>query len=296
MSYRTTLGLLIASVLVTALSYYTERDRLFWSWQDIDQPFTMTQDSIVELIIEREDGTIRLARRGGSWHLVEPITFRARQLLMEKVLKSLQELRVRGYLGKERHRFGLVAPSLTVTLRQRNGREERIEFGAEHPEFPYVYLWLRDQAVLGDIDLRDHFRDVTVNQLRDDAVCSITSNRATQLRIKEKGQEILLSRTEQGWRVERPFQSDADMAEVRHLLDVLNSWGIEEFIDDVDPADADSPYGLHSPRWTVEVQEQESETPLVILIGSPAPVAEDGPTRVYLCWKSVHSVFVASDQ
>lgn len=304
MNLRTTAILFALCVVVTWVVNRAERDRDFWFQRDEDQPFEFPLISLRRVEVDRPQGRLVLERGEERWELREPFSFPASYARTEQLCELLRELRVRGSVDGDGAEYGATETSTRASFFVGAIRYQLL-FGDPHPEFPYVYTVLREgsdssRVVLVDAQIKGAFENVTFEALRDDAICRINSARAGRVAIRDRrsaeaGIEVHLERDADGWFVREPYQSPADLGEVRQLVEVLNSWAIEEFVaDGLDPFAAGNPYGLDNPRWEIDVESRDGKRRAEIVIGDAGPDDEEGGPRVYVARQGGRSVFLAS--
>ncbi|MGE3963808.1 MAG: DUF4340 domain-containing protein [Planctomycetota bacterium] len=303
MSLRTTAILFVLCVLGTWVVDRLERDRGYWFQKDVDQPFSFPLESVQRIRIERPEGPLVLVREDGRMWLDEPLRCPASYARAERVSTVLRELRVRSELDGEPRAYGVGDSGLAVEFQVGN-RLHRIEVGERHPQFPYVYATLRMSAnsnprlVLIDASIAEALRNLRLEELRDRTICDVNSFRAGRVVIVDHRSTppmaTELVRDERGWSMTRPAQCDADIGEVRQLVEVLNSWSIDAFVADGVAAGTVPEHGLDPPRWEVTVTSRDASTVAPIWIGADGPADDAGRARVFVAKGKSTSVFLAS--
>ncbi|MEM7166776.1 MAG: DUF4340 domain-containing protein [Planctomycetota bacterium] len=303
MSFRTTLLLLFACIVVTIAAEYTERHNRPWFNRDVDQPFNFPLSSLAEIEFENSQGAFRCEQyEQDAWRLTAPIQFPAAFPALERMALALRELRIRDKLDVDQPGFGLDQAQTRVRF-QVGAKRHELRFGAAHPTEAYVYASHRvndnpAQVILVDTQLVDVFGRVGLQELRDDALCDVNWRRLQRLAIYKGGDmHVDLELRDNLWRLIQPFASPADPGIVHHVTNTMNSWGIESFVaDGVDPFASGSPYGLDQPRWEIHVGAMGSAATREIVIGGDGPADERGRGMVYVAWRGDDHVFLGSDE
>ena len=120
----------------------------------------------------------------------------------------------------------------------------------------FLYAKLKDNPQIFEIKA-DRLKDVfvAVDALRDPQLAHFGAADATRLEIGHSGQEIVLIKDQDRWRLDKPLRADADRQKVTDLLSRLS--GLEAHGKDVlDGADPKT-YGLESPAEVVKVTVEE---------------------------------------
>lgn len=303
MKLQTTIILVVACVLGTWVIERLERDRGFWFQKDVDQPFSFPLDSVQQIRIERPRGVLVLVRENGDMWLREPIRCPASYARTERVATVLRELRVRGEIDGDPGRYGVGTAGLSIDFWV-GAKRHRIELGDRHPQFPYVYATLQvgqnaaPRLVMIDASIADAFGELEVEELRDRTLCDVNSFRAGRVEIVDRRVtppvRTVLVRNEQGWSMTQPVAVDADLGEVRQLVEVLNSWSIDAFVaDDVD-FQSNPQYGFSPPRWEISVAPRIGASASRLVVGADGPPDAEGRPRVFVAMPDGRSVYLAT--
>lgn len=306
MSSRTTLILLALCVLGTWYVGWVDRHQGFWFYQDQGQAFNFPSTSLNRIEIQRTGETLTCERQGDGWWMSQPLEWAAAPATMDRLVNSIRTLRIRSAIDGDPSDYGIGPDQLRVRFAIGNDEHE-LHFGNDHPDQPFAYATLtragqEPELIAVDAPVRDVFRNVTVLELRDVTICDINSFRAGRVTIRDASrgsdQAVVLEREDQGWVLTQPFRSVADIAEVRQLVDVLNSWSISEFVEDgVDPQAPGKPYGLEAPRWTVSIEQREGDRSRTLLLGAAGPPdSVTGQPQIYVARAGDRSVCLASAQ
>jgi hypothetical protein len=97
---------------------------------------------------------------------------------------------------------------------------------------------------------------VAARDVRDARVARFKTEDARRVRVRRPGQDVVLVKEQERWRLEQPWHTDADFSHVTDLLDQLSR--LEARDDDVTYKD-DPRYGLHGSGEKVDVTVEHGE-------------------------------------
>ncbi|HIA28610.1 MAG TPA: DUF4340 domain-containing protein [Planctomycetes bacterium] len=274
MNTRTTIILLLLSVVVTVFAFRDARYRSLPFQRDLDQPFAFTAEGVIAIEVQAATtGSLVLVRNPGGWRIMEPLEDRANQPLLEDLIDTVLGLRVRGE-GSE-GAFLAANPPLALRLKLVGGRRVALVFGNDHGDLPFVYARLTDsdggedggRVVLLDTLLRDSFREISLRELRDPTVCEIPLSRISRLQIDGGDESLVVEQGKGGWTVTGEVQSDASPEAVRRFLETIVSWRSIDF-PDLEPVQVGLAEGME-PRAIVTIVERGSGRTQILLVGEP---------------------------
>ncbi len=125
-------------------------------------------------------------------------------------------------------------------------------------EYRYAKLQYNDQVFEIKADkLKDVF--VSLDKLRDSRVARFNSSDARRVEIKHVGEDIVLGKDKDNWKIIKPFSAEADNSKVMELLNKLSDLQArdKDVIDKGDP----KKYGFDKPEAVVKISvEEETKT------------------------------------
>ncbi len=241
---------------------------------------------------KRKDGTgsWTLTHVGDEWEMTQPVHDRTDPDKVRPILAAVPDIWADAFVdrgGKDLADFGLKEPEQTLSVTRPNGdmvtlligklsptvRERKVAAPAPPPGVPFQpppqtvkeefrYAKLADNDQVFEVRagaLKD--LAVAAKDVRDPHLARFKADDARRLEVKYAGQDVVLAKEKDRWRVEKPFSADAETGKVNDLLDKLS--GLEAHDADViDSADAKA-YGLDDPakagHVTVTVEEEKGE-------------------------------------
>jgi len=289
----------IVAALDRPVDYYQQR-RLFPSERVAKEPGSpekverLAARSVAVTDTKKDGGgSWTLTRAGDVWELSQPVHDRTDPDKVTPILAAVPDIWadvfvVRG--NKDLADYGLKDPEQTLRVTRPGGdtvtlllgkvsptvRERKMAPPAPPPGMPfppqppqlvkeaYRYAKLENNEQIFEIradTLKDLF--VAAKDLRDARLARFRADDARRLEVKYDAQDVVLVKEKDRWRLEKPFQADAEMAKVNELLDKLSALEARD-ADVIDNADAKT-YGFDDPakvgaiKVTVEEEKGEGE-------------------------------------
>src|SRR5216683_4360544 len=226
-----------------------------------------------------------LAKTGDDWQLQEPVKDTPDPEKLKAILTAVPDIWAKNFVenpDKDLSKYGLKEPEQTLQITKANGEmmtlligkeshEERRTitkpappFGPPQPPKPetivekYRYAKLKDNDQvfeIRDTKLKEIF--LPLNTMRDAHLARFSSFDAQRLEISHDGQDILLEKDKNGWKIKKPVEADAEGSKVTELLDKLSNLEARDQ-DVIDKGDAKT-YGLDKPAGAIQVKIEESK-------------------------------------
>jgi hypothetical protein len=221
-----TTKLVIAAVLLAALSgavWYAKKHPQ--SETSTSTPASPTVVSIPDALIEsiaiqkKDGGTVTVERKNGKWALTAPAAFNADQDAANGLVTSLSPVTADSIVEDkptDLTKYGLSAPSLTVTVHQKKGKSDEILFGDDVPAGSLVYAQHKgDPKVYTLSSSIKTSLDKSVNDLRDKRLLTFDTNQLTRI---ELGPVEFGKNSQNEWAIIKPEPYRADNFQVEELL------------------------------------------------------------------------------
>ena len=274
-------------------------------WEDVRRADRVLPDlidtpseEIRRLSIDRGDEHLVFERRDpGRWQMVEPVDVAAEPAQVEALVRNLQDLRKSadaGTIAGSSESFGLAPPAATVRLfgtsNGSSGAERPIatlEVGKAVSGHRYVHpvggpgIEVVDARLLGALDL-------PMPDWREPVLMGVPTFQVVSVKVTrpgESGAEPKVIRAERGpderWKLISPVEAPANGPKIESLLAALASLRVMDIPKGyvADNVKDFTPFGLATPRISVEVKTRDKEQPLRLDVGKPVP---DEPERVYV--------------
>ncbi len=238
--------------------------------------------TVTALRIRRGTQVVHLDKTGETWRVVSPITYPAQPVVVDTLLKQLDELDRQNRIDSGRLAdFGLAEPAAVVLLQQGESQTE-LQVGGLTTDGEAVYvrvvgvegIYTAPAALL-------HKLPATLNDWRSMAL--ISSEQAFsfdrfEVRTAARNQGFALSynSTNKVWSLARPLLARADRPKVEQLLLRTLSARVTQFVSD-NPKTDPEPFGLQPPELELALGSGTNDLLVVQFGKSPT----NDPTQVF---------------
>lgn len=260
-----TQNLIIAVVVLLALS-----TAVWWAKRHPSTPATTTNTPTSPKLADIADGqikqidltkkgspTIVLEHDGGKWAITAPESLPADQSTANTVASSLNPLTADGVVentSSNLSKFGLSSPSLTVTVKKKNGKSQEILFGDDVPAGSLVYARLENSPKVYTVSssVKTSF-DKSLNDLRDKRLLTFDSNQLSRIELISGKSDVEFGKNNNNeWQILKPQPYRADSFQVEELLRKLTDAKMDLSQDE---KKAESDYAAGQPVATVKVSD-----------------------------------------
>jgi hypothetical protein len=270
---RSTLLLLAAAMALGAYAYLVESDRPTRADAEAakDSLFDVDSLDLVELEVRAGGDRTILHKTDGAWNLVEPIQTGADQVEVSGIttgVGSLEIERVVAEAAEDLEPFGLADPRVEIAFKaEGDATLTRFRLGDETPTGGDLYASRAGdpRVYLIAAYLLDSF-DRSTFDLRDKSILHFVRDDVDRLDLSTPTATASLSRTDDDWRFEAPWEARSDTGTVDSLLTRLDTARMLALVESEDAA-LES-YGLAEPRATIEIGA--GSTTASLLIGAEA--------------------------
>lgn len=261
-------NLLIAAVLLAALSglvYWTKKNP-----QSTDTGPTTTPSPTLAAIpdaqiqsidLKKKDGTtLTLQRQNGKWAITSPQAVATDQDAATSVASAANSITADSVVedkATDLGKFGLQNPSLVVTIHEKNGKTQTIDFGDDVPTGSLVYADLNGGSKVYSVSLstKSSFNK-SVNDLRDKRLLTYDSNNLTRVELSSAKSDVEFGKNNQNdWTILKPQQYRADNFQVEELLRKLSDAKMDLSGTADDTKKADAAYASGQPVGVAKVTD-----------------------------------------
>lgn len=298
MRWQTTAALAVI-LLALGVFYYVYEIRLGPEREKAEAAkgrlFSVEAADVSEVEMRRAADTVKLRRAEGGWQLLEPVTARGDQGIVDSTVTGLVTARVDREIAAapaSLAEFGLDRPAADVVVTLKDGRQLGLQLGVKSPTGVWVYARERDKPavfVLSDSLLRDATRPA--HEFRDKTVLAFDRGQVTGFDVVTPDDTLAVEATGDGWRLTRPRALPADTETIGEFLTRLASARVKEFVAEAPRSLA--PYGLERPlRLALHTGRDKDRTTRTLLLGRPDP----GRQGVYAMRAGETSVLLLPDE
>ena len=232
MNLRTTLILAVLVLGLGAYAYFYE----YKGGQKRDEQkekekvlFEIKKEDVSELSIDGMGKPVKIvAGKGDSWNLVEPVTAKADEATVNRILEHFASFKYRDLVDsqpKDLAKYGLNKPPFTVHIGLKGGKGEKVvQFGTKNPVENVTYTLLNnDPKVYTTEDTANDLSAMTMMDLRDKKLTDFSTDKVETVSIHEPNQDLEFHKDSGTWRMTKPIQSPASESDVTSLLSSLES-------------------------------------------------------------------------
>ena len=258
-SLLTMLALVAVALAIGAAALWAGRDEEQKAEQKakVEKVFDFDRARVRGLRVEKAGKLVAaLSRPDGTagWDIAEPVKAEADDVAVNALLDALSALKQKKDLGDEKDGkpYGLDAPVAAVSAKTDDGKEARLEIGADNPFDNTVYVRKGGETTIRLIDaaakapfLKDLF------ELRDKSVAHLDSA-AEVKRIEVTGTKLpyTLTREAEGWKLAAPA-GPADASTADRIASALK--GLKATAVAAESAPVPAAFGLSPARVTVKL-------------------------------------------
>jgi hypothetical protein len=259
---------------------------------------TFDKENVTAVSLTYPDRSLSLKKdEAGKWHLTQPIESEADETTVTNLINALADTEVSRVLEEgiqDLALYGLDQPmvKLQVTLQDGSSPPE-VSIGKDTPVGFSVYvqkagdpkIFLTPQAFrLG--------MTKEVKDLRDKAIVTFETNEVKKIAIHRGGHDIVLSKNDTGWMLDKPVSSKADETQVQTFLSSVRGMRAQDFIEQ--PLLELQEFGLDPPQLTVSLTLGTDNAQKTILIGGERS-DETGGKKLYVKRGEADTLFLVGD-
>jgi hypothetical protein len=140
--------------------------------------------------------------------------------------------------------YGLVKPSIEVTVTQKDGKNRELLIGDEVPTSSGFYAKLEDDPRVFTIATYTKTSlDKSANDLRDKRLLTFNSDKLSRLELLAKGQDLEFGKNNQNdWQILKPKPLRADGGQIEELIRKLHDAKMDTSVSDADAKKAASAF------------------------------------------------------
>lgn len=223
-------NLLVAAVLLAALSgavWWAKRHPQSTGSTANTPPAPKLADisdsALQQIELKKKDGsTVILDRKNGKWVITAPESLRADQDAVTTIVSSLNPVTADSIVEdkpSDLSKYGLTRPSLTVIVKEKNGKTDQFVFGDDVPAGSLVYARSNSRPAVYTVSssVKSSF-DKGVNDLRDKRLLTFDSNQLTRLELVSGKSDIEFGKNNQNeWQILKPKPYRSTCVEVLPL-------------------------------------------------------------------------------
>lgn len=183
---------------------------------------------VTEIDLKKKDGsTLTLKRENNKWAITSPEALPTDQDAVNSMASSLNPISADNVVEENAtdfSKYGLNTPSLTVTVHEKNGKSDVIEFGDDVPAGSLVYARAGSGSKVYAVasSTKTSF-DKSENDIRDKRLLTFDSNGLTRIELERPKSDVEFGKNNQNeWQILKPQPYRADNFQVEELLRKLS--------------------------------------------------------------------------
>ncbi|MBV9304724.1 MAG: DUF4340 domain-containing protein [Acidobacteriaceae bacterium] len=261
-------NLLIAAILLAALSGV-----VWWSKRHPEAaqstPATPSNPKLVDIPeaqvqsinLKKKDGPLlTVERKGDKWAITQPQPYATDQDAVNSLASSLSPVSADNVVedkATDLGKYGLTTPSLTVAVRQKNGKTSDLVFGDDVPAGSLVYARVGTEPKVYAVSssVKTSF-DKGVNDLRDKRLLTFNSNNLSRIELLSGKSDIEFGKSNANdWQIIKPQPYRADNFQVEELLRKLTDAKMDLSTSAGDAKKADTSFASGQPVASAKVSD-----------------------------------------
>ncbi|MBM4255643.1 MAG: DUF4340 domain-containing protein [Deltaproteobacteria bacterium] len=233
---------------------------------------TFDKEAVTELALTYPDRLLTVKKNdAGKWRITQPVEADADETTVKNLINAVADAEVKRTLDEippDLTVYGLTTPVVKAKLTLKDGKSfPLISFGKDTPVGFSTYAQKEGDAkvMLVPQTLRMGFIK-EVKDLRDRTILTFNDDEVKKLEIRGPDREIVLSKADAGWSLEKPAQAKADDTEVKTFLSNLRSLNAQDFLEE--PVVGLSEFGLEPPQMSITLTLGADSAQKTVLIGN----------------------------
>ncbi len=268
MRLRNTLILAVIFVALAGYVYFVEFEKAAEEAKK-KTLVTFDADQVAGVTLTYPDREIVLTKTDGGWRLSKPVDAAADETTIKNLINAVATAEVKKTLDDTPDNlapFGLDQPFATVTLKLKDKELPAIRVGKTSPVGNSTFVQRADEKKVYLTGSAFHAgMDKQLKDLRDKQILQFNDADVRKISIIGGGHDLVLTKSDDTWTLDKPGPYPADAGTVRSLLSSLRSMRATDFPAD-DAANLGT-YGLDSPRLTVTIVSGKEDNEQQIVLG-----------------------------
>ncbi len=239
--------------------------------------FSITQDEVKEVTIEKKSEIFKAVKDGDSWKIVTPLETSGDKSNWDSVVRNFadgKKQRVIAEDPKDLSPFGLDDPGFKVTLAGVDGATSTtMLIGAESPISGKYYGAIEGTSeVVTILSGMKSSVDKKLFDFRDKTILALEMDKVQKIEITaDDSHSVLQRRNADQWILTEPMPARVDSTKVQDLINKVKNSRIKQFITET--ADDYEPYGLTQPAtkvvfWSGDSSQESSWAAQALLLGA----------------------------
>jgi hypothetical protein len=221
----------------------------------------ISDTAVQQVELKKKDGsTIVLDRKSGKWVITAPESLSADQDAVGTIVSSLNPVTADSVVEdkpSDLSKYGLTTPSLTVIVKEKNGKTDQFVFGDDVPAGSLVYARSNSRPAVYSVSssVKSSF-DKALNDLRDKRLLTFDSNQLTRVELVSGKSDVEFGKNNQNeWQILKPKPYRADSFQVEELLRKLTDAKMDLSANALDAKKTDAAFAKGQRIATAKVSD-----------------------------------------
>jgi hypothetical protein len=297
MSLRKTLLMVVVLLALGTYAYFVEFAKEKAEAEN-KKLFVFDKETVNEVSLTYPDRSLILKKDvDGQWQITQPLQVKADAATVDNLINAIADAEVKRTLDdpqQDLSLYGLNAPVVKLQIVLKDGKTlPLLSIGKDTPVGFSVYVQKENDAkiLLAPQSFRIGMQKDT-KDLRDRTIVDFNTEEVKQIEIRGQDKDIVLSKTDAGWTLEKPLGVNADDTEVRTFLSSLRAVRAQDFLEQ--PGQELKDFGLVPPQLLVSLALGDGKVRETVLIGGEKSEGEGGKQR-YVKRETQDTLFLVGD-
>jgi uncharacterized protein DUF4340 len=235
-----------------------------------EKVFSLKAQDVTGFTLTHGGERVRLEKAGGQWRIHEPIPADPDSDGVDRLVRSLEDLKITHDLGKQTDLEGyhLKNPAVRLEIQATSKTPPpSLALGDDAPTGGGTYARLGEADKVLVVSGASSIQGASFYSLRDKSFFKLDPSKLTSCRIQRGKEEIDLARSDGKWNLSRPVAAPADDPSVTDLLFALQRLTVSEFLEESPAAASLAGRGLAPPETRVILSGDEWKGDKTLVFG-----------------------------
>jgi len=297
MSLRKTLLMVVVLLALGAYAYFVEFAKEKAEAEN-KKLFAFDKETVTEVSLTYPDRSLVLKKDADDqWQIIQPLQVKADESTVNNLINAIADAEVKRTLDEPQQDLSLYGLNAPVVKLQIVLKDEKtlpvLSIGKDTPVGFSVYVQKENDSkiLLAPQSFRIGMQKET-KDLRDRTIIDFNIEEVKQIGLRGQDKDIVLSKTDAGWTLEKPLGVNADDTEVRTFLSSLRAVRAQDFLEQ--PTQELKDFGLVPPQLSVSLALGDGNARETVLIGGEKSEDEGGKQR-YVKREKQDTLFLVGD-
>jgi len=229
--------------------------------EEAEKVLPFKTEQVMSMILTHGSERIRLEKVVGKWKIQEPLQTAPDNDAVDRLLNSLQEMRISHDLGKSSDlaSYNLKTPPASVELSLQSAPKPLrvLHVGDDAPTGGGAYARLGEDGKILIVSGTEALKGATLFSLRDKTYFKFDPGKLSRVKLATGEDEVSLVKRDGQWSLEIPVAAAAEDSTVADFIYALERLTVTEFVDDKPAPDSLKKRGLGPARYRVTLHGEE---------------------------------------